>query len=95
MHESQDHPYEWVVGVAVQQGQELGLYQPINKKRTRFGRQVDGKPVYSLEHLAACEDQVVAGAARWQEFAASEPELEKRLITEVSFAIHGRQARAG
>jgi hypothetical protein len=94
MHESQNHPFEWVVGVAVQQGRELGLYQPITKKRSRFGRQVDEKLVYSLEHLAACEDQVVACAARWQEFAASEPELEKRLITEVSFAIHGRQARS-
>jgi hypothetical protein len=95
IHQTQDHPFQWVVGVAVQQGRDLGLYEPVIKMRAWYGKMVDDKPVYSLEHLAACDDQAVACAARWQEFAASDSELQQTLLTEVAFGIQGRQSSSG
>jgi hypothetical protein len=92
---TQDHPFQWVVGVAVTQGRDLGLYEPVIKKRAWYGKMVDHKPVCSLEHLAACDDQAVECAAHWQEFAAGEPELQQTLLTEVAFGISARQARSG
>jgi hypothetical protein len=90
-----DHPYRWVLAVAMRQGMELGLCEPVIKKRGRFGKWFDEKPTYSMEHLAACEDQVFACAARWQEFCVSEPELQDRLLTEVSFAINSSRPASG
>ncbi len=87
MGRPQNHPYRWVLEVATHQGRELGLYEPVIGKRGWFGRPRDEKPVFSMEHLAACEDQVFACVARWREFGVSEPELQQRLITDVSFAI--------
>jgi hypothetical protein len=81
------NPYRWVLGVAIRQGIELGLYEPVIKKHDGVRRRFDEKPAYSMEHLAACEDQVVACVARWQDFGASEPELQDRLLTEVTCAI--------
>lgn len=95
IHQTQDHPFQWVVGVAVQQGRDLGLYEPVIKKRAWYGKMVDDKPVYSLEHLAACDDQAVACAARWQDFAASDSELQQTLLSEVAFGIQGRQSSSG
>jgi hypothetical protein len=94
IHSTQSHPSRWVVEVAVQQGRELELYEPMVDKRGRFRKLFGGgpKPVYSMQHLAACENQVVACVARWREFGANEPELQQRLITEVAFGIQGRQA---
>jgi hypothetical protein len=89
---TQDHPFQWVVGVAVEQGRDLGLYEPAIKKRAWYGKMVADKPVCKLEHLAASDDQAVECAARWQEFAASEPELQQTLLTEVAFGISARQA---
>ena len=94
IHRTQSNPSKWVAEVAVRQGRELGLYEPAVKIRAWNGRMVDGKPVYSLEHLAACDDQAVACAARWHEFEAEEPEMG-RLVTEVAFAIEGRRDRGG
>jgi hypothetical protein len=93
---TQNHPSGWVVEVAVQQGRQLDLYEPIVDKRGRFRKLFGGgpKPVYSMQHLAACENQVAACVARWREFGANEPELQQRLITEVAFGIQGRQATA-
>jgi hypothetical protein len=95
IHTNQNHPFQWVVGVAVQQGHELGLYEPASRKRGLFGRRIKEKPVYSVEHLAACDEQARACAARWQQFELSERELALTLVTEVGFAIVGRQERAG
>lgn len=80
-------PFKWVLDTATHQGRELGLYEPVIGKRGLFGRTLDEKPVVSMAHLAACEDQVFACVSRWQEFGVSEPELQQRLITDVSFAI--------
>jgi hypothetical protein len=92
IHRTQANPAKWVVEVAVQQGRELGLYEPVVKKRAWYGKMVDDKPVYSVAHLAACDDQAVACAARWHAFEAEEPEMG-RLVTEVAFAIEGRRER--
>jgi len=97
IHVTQNRPSRWVVEVAIQQGRELGLYEPVVDKRSgirkRFGR--GPKPVYAIQHLAACDDQVVACVERWREFGANEPELQQRLITEVAFGIQGRQTTGG
>lgn len=95
IHRNQSHPFQWVVAVAVQQGQELGLYEPSRQKGGLFGRWNKAKPVYSIDHLAACEEQAVASANRWNQFEFSERELAQTLLTEVGFAIAGRQERAG
>jgi hypothetical protein len=97
IHTTQNRPTRWVVEVAVWQGRELGLYEPIVDTRGRFRKLFGGgpKPVYSIQHLAACEDQVVACVARWAEFGANEPELQQLLITEVAFGIRGRQGVEG
>ncbi len=94
IHTTQNHPSRWVIDVAVQQGRELELYEPMVDKRGRFRKLLGRgpKPVYSMQHLAACENQVVACVARWREFGSNEPELQQRLVTEVAFGIHGRQA---
>lgn len=94
IHHSQANPSRWVAEVAVQQGRELGLYEPVIKRRAWYGKMVDDKPVYSVEHLAACDDQAVACAARWHEFESAEPEVG-RLVTEVAFAIESRRERSG
>jgi hypothetical protein len=95
IHKTQNRPSRWVVEVAVTEGRELGLYEPVNDPRSGFRKLFGGgpRPVYSIQHLAACEDQAVACVARWREFGASEPELQQRLITEVGFGIQARQAR--
>jgi hypothetical protein len=97
IHKTQNRPSRWVVEVAVQQGRELDLYEPVVDSRSGFRKLFGGgpKPVYSIPHLAACEDQVVACVARWREFGASEPELQQRLITELAFGIDARRARGG
>jgi hypothetical protein len=95
IHTNQNHPFQWVVGVAVQQGRELGLYEPASQKRGLFGRRIKEKPVYSIDHLASCDEQARVCAARWQEFELSERELALTLVTEVGFAISARQERGG
>jgi hypothetical protein len=95
IHRNQSHPFEWVVAVAVQQGRELGLYETARQKRGLFGRWIKEKPVYSIDHLAACEGQAIAGANRWKQFEFSERELAQTLLTEVGFAISARQERDG
>jgi hypothetical protein len=94
IHRNLANPSKWVVEAAVKEGRQLGLYEPAVKVRAWYGKMVDDKPVYSLEHIAACDDQAVACAARWHEFEAEEPELG-RLVTEVAFAIEGRRERGG
>jgi hypothetical protein len=84
----QDHPYKWVLDTATYQGRQLGLYEPVIEKSGAK------HPVFSMEHLAACEDQVVACVARWEEFGVSDPELQQTLITEVSFGMESRRPRA-
>jgi hypothetical protein len=76
------NPYKWVLDSATYQGRQLGLYEPTINKREKH-------PVFSMEHLAACEDQVVACVNRWEEFGNTDSDLQQRLITEVSFAIRG------
>jgi hypothetical protein len=95
IHRNQSHPFQWVVAVAVQQGRDLGLYEPARQKGGLFGRWIKEKPVYSIDHLAACEEQAVASANRWNQFEFSERELAQTLLTEVGFAIVGRQDRGG
>lgn len=95
IHQSRSHPFQWVVDVAVQQGRELGLYEPASQKRGLFGRWIKEKPVYSIDHLAACDGQALASAARWQEFELKERELAQTLLTEVGFGISARQERSG
>lgn len=80
---SQDDVFNWVVGVARLQAGQLGLYQPSS------GR--SAKPVYWLEHLAACDDQVAACVSRWHGFSAQEPELSRELLVEAEFGIRARQ----
>lgn len=94
---TQNRPYRWVVEVAIKEGRALDLYEPVNDQRGRVRRLFGGgpKPEYSIPHLAACEDQVVASVSRWREFGASEPELQQRLLTEVGFGINARQSRGG
>jgi hypothetical protein len=84
----QDHPYKWVLDTATYQGRQLGLYEPAIEKRGA------NPPVFSMDHLAACEDQVVACVARWEVFGVTEPELLQRLITEVSFGMESRRPQA-
>jgi hypothetical protein len=93
IHTTQNRPSRWVVEVAIQQGRELGLYEPVVDTRSGIRKLFGGgpKPVYSIEHLAACDDQVVACVAWWREFGANEPELQQRLMTEAAFGIQGRQ----
>ena len=74
------NPYKWVFDSATYQGRQLGLYEPATTKRT---------PAFSMSHLAACEDQVIACVNRWEEFGVNETDLQQRLLTEVSFAIRG------
>lgn len=95
IHTSQTNPFKWVVAVAVKEGRELGLYEPAIKKRNWYGWLVEGKPVYSVEHLAACEDQAVARAARWHEFETNEKELAQTMLTEVGFGIRARRQSGG
>jgi len=97
IHQTQNRPSRWVVKVAIQQGRKLGLYEPIVDKRGGIRKLFGGgpKPVYSIQHLAACDDQVVACVERWREFGANEPELQQRLISEVAFGIQGRQSTGG
>jgi hypothetical protein len=78
----QGNPYKWVLDSATYQGRQLGLYEPAIKQREKH-------PVFSMEHLAACEDQVMACVNRWEEFGVNETDLQQRLITEVSFGIRG------
>jgi hypothetical protein len=80
---NQDDVFTWVVGAARLQAGQLGLYQP-SSGRSR-------KPVYWLEHLAACDDQVAACVSRWSEFSAQEPELKQQLLVEAEFGIRARQ----
>jgi hypothetical protein len=80
---SQNNVFNWVIGVARLQAGQLGLYQPSS------GR--SAKPVYWLEHLAACDDQVAACVSRWREFSAQEPELKRELLVEAEFGIRARQ----
>jgi hypothetical protein len=95
IHKAMGHPYRWVRGVALQQGRELGLFEPTVKRRG-FGKLFGSSPpVYSIEHLAACDDQVVASLARWEEIALNEPELQTRLIIEVAGGINARQESGG
>lgn len=77
--------FKWVFRLAVHQARQLGLCEPSRKPR-------DDKPAYSLEHLAACDEQVVAFAARWREFATNEPEIQQRLLTEAAFALRSGSA---
>lgn len=94
IHESKSHAFKWVLEYAAQQGQALGLYEPVIKK-TGLGKFVGSSPlVFSLDHLAACDDQVVAYVARWHEIAVSEPELQRTLLTEVAFGIYTRQQQS-
>lgn len=72
--------YKWVAGLALHQARDLGLFEPAAPKG-------GGKPSYWLEHLALCDEQVVAFARRWTEFATKEPEIEQRLLTEAAFAL--------
>jgi hypothetical protein len=84
----QSNPYKWVLDSATYQGRQLGLYEPTTKKREKH-------PVFSIEHLAACEDQVMACVNRWEEFGVSETDLQQRLITECSFGIAGTGSSGG
>lgn len=93
MHQSMSHPFRWVLEVAAQEGQELGLYEPMSEKGRGFLMPKE-KPVFSLDHLAACDDQVVAYIAHWHELGVSEPELQRTLLTEVAYGIYTRQERS-
>jgi hypothetical protein len=79
---AQSHPFKWVHDSATYQGRQLGLYEPAIKKNEKH-------PVFSMEHLAACEDQVIACVNRWEEFGVKDTDLQQRLITEVSYGIRG------
>ena len=94
IHQSKSNPSKWVAEVALRQGRELGLYEPVIKKRAWYGKMVDDTPVYSVEHLAACDDQALACAARWHDFETGEPDVG-RLVTEVAFAVESRRDRGG
>jgi hypothetical protein len=85
---SQSNPFKWVLDSATYQGRQLGLYEPSIKKREKH-------PEFSIEHLAACEDQVIACVNWWEEFGVKEADLQQRLITEVSFAIRGTSSGGG
>jgi hypothetical protein len=84
----QSNPFRWVLDSATYQGRQLGLYEPTIKKREKH-------PVFSIEHLAACEDQVIACVNRWEEFGATDTDLQQRLITECSFGIAGTASSGG
>jgi hypothetical protein len=84
----QNNPYKWVLDSATYQGRQLGLYEPTIKKREKH-------PVFSMEHLAACEDQVIASVNRWEQFGVTETDLQQRLITECSFGIAGTGSSGG
>jgi hypothetical protein len=83
IRDSQDDVFKWLIGVARMQAEQLGLYQASS------GR--SAKPVYWLEHLAACDDQVTACVSRWREFSAQEPELVRELLAEAELGIRARQ----
>jgi hypothetical protein len=72
--------YQWVAELAAQQACQLDLCEPAPGGRR-------AKRVYSLEHLAACDEQVVAFVARWREFATNEPDIQQRLFTETAFSL--------
>ena len=95
IRKTQNRPYKWVVEAAIKEGQALGLYEPVVDTRSGFRKLFGGapKPAYYIQHLAACEDQVVACVSRWRDFGANEPELQQRLLAEVGFGINARQAR--
>ncbi len=95
IHESMGRPFKWVLDVAAQQGRELGLYEPAIKKSGLGKIFGSTPPVFSLDHLAACDDQVVAYVARWQEIALAEPQLQGALLIEVAFGIYARQQSGG
>ena len=84
----QSNPYKWVLDSATYQGRQLGLYEPTIKKREKH-------PAFSIEHLAACEDQVIACVNRWEQFGVTETDLQQRLITECSFGIAGTGSSGG
>jgi hypothetical protein len=84
----QGNPFKWVLDSATYQGRQLGLYERSTKKREKH-------PELSMEHLAACEDQVIACVNRWEEFGVKETDLQQRLITEVSFGINGTNSSGG
>jgi hypothetical protein len=88
---AQGNSFKWVLDSATYQGRQLGLYEPAMKKG-RFGA---NPSVFSMEHLAACEDQVIACVNRWDEFGVNETDLQQRLITEVAFAIRGSSSGGG
>lgn len=95
IHHSKSSPFQWVLDLAVEQSRMLGLREPHTKSQAGFGRRRGAKPIYSIEHLAASDDQVVACVSRWREFATSEPDLQQRLLTEVAFGISGRSTSDG
>jgi hypothetical protein len=84
-----------VVDVAAQDARKMGLCQPVTMKRAWYGRMVPDRPVYILEHLAACDGQATVCAMRWQRFAAAEPDLQQTLLTEAAFAISGATTSGG
>jgi hypothetical protein len=85
---AQSNPFKWVLDTATYQGRQLGLYEPTVKKKEKH-------PVFSMDHLAACEDQVIACVNRWEEFGVTETDLQQRLITECSFGIAGTASSGG
>jgi hypothetical protein len=85
---AQSNPFKWVLDSATYQGRQLGLYEPSIKKREKH-------PVFSMEHLAACEDQVIACVNRWETFGVAETDLQQRLVTECSFGIAGTGSSGG
>ena len=87
LHGGHNDPFQWVIDLAVHNGSQLGLYAPATVKRR--GLRGD-KPVYSLEHLAASDDQVVAFTTRWREFEVNDPKLLERLLAEAAYAISSR-----
>ena len=91
VHGGSDDPYQRVIDLAVQDGSRLGLYVPATKRGGLRG----GKPRYWLEHLAACDDQVVAFTNRWREFGISDPELQGLVLAEADYAIGNRASSGG
>src|ERR1700694_3036249 len=91
----QSHPFKWVLDAATYQGRQLGLYEPVITKQGGFGKRSGEKPVYAMDHLAACEDQVIACVKRWEEFGVNEPALQQRLLTEASRGINSTRPMSG
>jgi hypothetical protein len=79
---AQGNPYKWVLDSATFQGRQLGLYEPTTKKREKH-------PVFSMGHLAACDDQVIECVNRWERFGVTDTDVQQRLITECSSALAG------